>query len=66
MSTDENRNLRDGFGLSVYLSTKLGFKTSIIKAMIKRGSVTINGIVVTNTRHPVYADDMIVVNGKII
>ena len=53
MSTDENRNLRDGFGLSVYLSTKLGFKTSIIKAMIKRGSVTINGIVVTNTRHPV-------------
>ena len=66
MSTEENRNLRDGFGLSVYLSIKLGFKTSIIKTMIKRGSVTINDIVVTNTRHPVHTGDIIVVDGKII
>jgi len=66
MSTDENRSLRDGFGLSVYLSTKLNFKTSIIKSAIRGGAVTINGTVVTNTRHPVYTGDVITVDGKVI
>ena len=66
MSTEGNRNLRDGFGLSVYLTIKLKLKTSIVKSMIKGGSVAVNGIVTDNTRHPVYVGDVIAVDGKVI
>ena len=66
MSTEGNRNLRDGFGLSVYLTIKLKLKTSIVKSMIKGGSVAVNGIVTDNTRHPVYVGDIVSVKGRII
>ena len=66
MNAEKNRNRRDGFGLSVYLTIKLKLKTSIVKSMIKGGSVAVNGIVTDNTRHPVYVGDIVSVEGRII
>jgi len=55
------REPRDGMGLSVYISKKFNIKSKIAESIIRKGMVTVNGKVVTTTRHPTFPDDIVVV-----
>jgi 16S rRNA U516 pseudouridylate synthase RsuA-like enzyme len=63
--SDERRPL-EGLGLSVYISTNLKIKARMAETLIRKGFVSVNGVVVTATRHPVYPDDVVKIKGNLV
>ena len=56
------RDPLNGTGLSVYISEKFKLKSKVAESLIRRGLVTVNGKVITTTRYPTFADDIVVIS----
>ena len=57
----------DAVGLSVYItSARSGIRSSVANLLIKRGLVTVNGKVITNTTHPVRPQDKVEIKGRAV